>query len=393
VFVSRSLVIDVMDFNLSEEQKMIQSLAKEFVQGQLKPLERDILGKAADLSDSRAYLPAEKEADLVKQARELGLWGLGIPEELGGAGLDTLGVCLVEEELANTVVPFNFGDVTPILFDCNHEQRAKYLQPAQNREKFPYLALMESSPGITGMQTRAHQVNGNFILDGKKLTLSRAGKDFFAVVFARVEKGVSCFLVEKDTPGFDVNGDTERTGWLSRVKEPLTLVFENCKIPPENLLGEEGKAFKLGEKWLPGRRVVRGARTVGLARRLLEEAAVQAQAASAFGKSVATRTSIRAALADMAAGIHAARLMVYEAACMADSGQNISRRAAMVKLQASRMLSSVTDLVSHIYNGPTCAGLTVTRLCRHAVETNIQELALEKQRNIIAGDILKGLEV
>jgi acyl-CoA dehydrogenase len=84
--------------------------------------------------------------------------------------------------------------------------------------------------------------------------------------------------------------------------------------------------------------------------------------------------------------------MVYEAACLADSGQNVVRRAAMVKLHASRMLSSVTDLVAHIYNGPTCAGLTVTRLCRHAVETNLQEFALEKQRNIIAGDILKGLE-
>lgn len=383
-----------MDFELSEELKMIQSLARDFVEGQLKPLEREILGKAADLSDAHAYLPAEKETELVKQVRDLGLWGIGVPEEMGGAGLNTLGVCLVEEELANTIIPFRFGDVTPVLFECNQEQRQKYFTPALNNEKRPYLALMENGDkDLSGMQTRAEKASGNYILNGCKLSLSRTGDDYFAVVFARTDKGVTCFLVDKGTPGFTVSGLGERNGWLSRVREPLILTFKDCLVAAENLLGEEGKAFKLGEKWLPQRRIVRGARAVGIARRLLEEAAAQAQAASAYGQVASKRTSIRAALADMAANIHAARLMVYEAACAADAGKNISKSATLVKFYTSQMLQSVTDMVAHIFNGPSCAGMTVAKLCSHVLGTNIHELALEKQRNAISGDILKGLKV
>jgi acyl-CoA dehydrogenase len=133
-----------MDFELSEELKMIQSLARDFVDQQLKPLERDILGRAADLTDARAYLPAGKEAELIEQVRDMGLWGLGVPEELGGPGLSALGVCLVEEELGRTVVPFRCGDVNPILFDCTAGQKEKFLAPALNYQKRPYRALPES---------------------------------------------------------------------------------------------------------------------------------------------------------------------------------------------------------------------------------------------------------
>ena len=384
-----------MDFELSEELKMIQSLARDFVQGQLKPLERDIMGKAADLSDARAYLLPEKEAELIKSVKDLGLWGIGVPEELGGAGLGTLGVCLVEEELANTIVPFKFGDVTPILFECNEGQRVKYLQPALNNEKRPILALMEdNNKGLDSMQTKAEKTDGQYTVKGAKLSLSRAGKDYFAVVFAQTGKSVSCFLVDKDTPGFTVSASTERTGWLSRVREPLKIVFDNCKVAAESLLGEEGKAFQLGAKWLPQRRVVRAARAVGAARRLLEEAAAQAQSATAFGQQVAKRASVRAALADMAAQIHAARLMVYEAASSADAGRHIARQATMVKLYTSSMLQNVAEMVSHIYNGPTSgAAESIKKLCRHALESHIDELALEKQRNAVAGDVLKGVSI
>jgi len=394
VFVSWLLVIRAMDFELSEELKMIQSLAKDFVEGQLKPLERQILGKAADLSDARAYLPEEKEAELVKTVRDMGLWGIGVPEEHGGAGLSTLGVCLVEEEMGNTIVPFSLGDVTPILFDCNPQQREKYLKPALNNEKRPYIALMENgTTDVAGIKTKAEKADGKYILNGKKLTLSRPGKDYFAVAFAVTGKGVSCFLVDKGTEGFNVSNDDERNGWLSRVREPLTLTFENCKIAAENLLGEEGKAFKLGGKWLPQRRIVRAARSVGVARRLLEEAAAQAQSSQSFGQAVSRRTNIRAALADMSANIHAARLMVFEAACLADAGKAVQRQATLAKLQASRMLRSAADMTAHIFNGPSCNDLPVVKLCRHALETGMDELTLQNQRNIIAADILKGLKI
>jgi acyl-CoA dehydrogenase len=382
-----------MDFELSEELKMIQSLARDFVDGRLKPLERDILGKSADLSDAHAYLSDEKEAELMKQVKEMGLWGLGVPAEMGGAGLDTLGVCLVEEELATTIVPFRFGDVTPILFDCDKAQQDKYFKPALDNEKRPYIALMENAPDLAGMQTKAEKAGSQYSLNGKKYSLSRAGKNYFAVAFAKTTGGISCFLVDKETPGFTISSNTERNGWLSRVREPLVLTFENCKVALENMLGEEGKAFKLGKKWLPQRRIVRSARSIGTARRLLEEAANQAQSSSAFGQPASKRISVRNALADMAAGIHAARLMVYEAAAMSDAAKEIHHQAALVKLQTSRMLRGVVDMAAHIFNGPSCAGQAMEKLCRHALENHTHELALEKQRNVIAGNILKGLKV
>jgi len=385
-----------MNFELSEELKMIQSLARDFVNERLKPLERDILGRAADLSDARAYLPREKEVELVATVREMGLWGVGVPEELGGAGLDALGVCLVEEELAQTVVPFHFGDITPILFDCNAEQREKFLLPALNDKKKPYLALMESdgSTDPSGMKMKAVKRRGNYLLNGIKLSFSRAGDDYFAVVFAVTGRGVTCFLVDKDTPGFSVTGGGERTGWLAPIREPMLLVFDNCRVPAENILGEEGKAFRLGMRWLPQRRVVRGARCVGIARRLLDEATVQAQSLVTFGKPVFQRTSIQAALADIAMNIEAARLMVYEAAWNSDIGKSVRRKAAMVKLYTTQMIQTVADRVAHVFNGPPyIEGLPMERLCRRALEASAIELALEKQRSIIAADILKGLKI
>ena len=388
-----------MDFELSEELKMIQSLTRDFVNERLKPLERDILGRSADMTDARMSLPKETEEDLVKTVREMGLWGVGVPEELGGVGLSTMGVCLVEEELAQTVVPFSFGDVSPILFDCNVEQREKYLQPALNRQKLPYLALMEPDRGadISCMQMKAEKANGNYVLSGKKLSLSRAGEDYFAVVFANAVGGTdgpTCFLIDRDTPGLTITGSDERTGWLSALREPLTLVFDNCRVSAKNILGEEGKAFHLGRKWLPQRRVIRGARCVGIAQRLLEEATVQAQSLETFGQPIHQRSSIQAALADITMVIHAARLMIYEAAWKADNGEPILRESAMVKLYATQTIHTVADRVAHVFNGPPyIEGLPMERLCQRALASSATELALELQRSVIARDVLKGLKV
>jgi acyl-CoA dehydrogenase len=388
-----------MDFKLSEELKMIQSLTRDFVNDRLKPLERDILGRAADLSDAGIYLPVETEAVLIKTVRGMGLWGIGVPKELGGTGLSTLSICLVEEELAQTVVPFNFGDVTPILFDCNKEQRKRFLLPALDRKKQLYLALMEPDRGadLSGIRMKARRSNGHYILKGKKLSLSRTGDDYFAVVFAatgRNASGVTCFLVDRDTPGFKVMGGGDTAGWSASLREPMSLVFDNCRVSGDNILGDEGKAFHLGKKWLPQRRVVRGARCVGVARRLLDEATIQAQSLETFGQPVHQRASIRAALADIAMLIHAGRLMVYEAAWKADNGEPVWREAAMVKLYTTQVVHTVADRVAHIFNGPPyVAGLPMERLCRRALASSATELALELQRNVIARDILKGIKV
>ena len=220
-----------MDFEIPEELKMVQRLARDFVNDQLKPLERDLIGRAADLSDAQVYLPDETEAKLIKMVQEMGLWGAAVPEELGGVGLDTLGSCLVEEELAQTVIPFDFGDVTPILFDCNAKQRESYFLPVLNRQIYAYLALMEprKDTELPTMETRAEKINDYYVLNGKKVSFSKAGNDYFAVVFATTEKGtrdgVTCFLVDKDTPGFSVSGGEERAGWQTQVRQPIFLVL------------------------------------------------------------------------------------------------------------------------------------------------------------------------
>lgn len=386
-----------MNFDLSEEQKMIRDLARDFVQERLMPLEREILGRAADLSDARARLPEEKEAELVHMAREVGLWGTGVPAELGGAGLDTLGVCLVEEELARTLVPFHLGDVTPVLFDCNAEQRERFLRPAVNGVKRPYLALMEpdAGSGPAELKTTAGKINGDFVLNGNKLSFSRPGRDYFGVVFATTKGGPTCFLVEKDTPGFTVSGGEEGQGWRAPLREPMTLVFKDCRVPAGNVLGEEGRAFHLAKDWLPKRRIIRSARSIGIGRRLLDEATTQAQALETFGQPIRLRAGVRAALADMAGGIRAARLMVHEAAWLADAGRPVRSEAAMVKLYAARMLSAAADRAAHVFNAPPFVeGMpSLEKHCRRARQAAASVLALESQWNRVAMDVLKGMKV
>jgi acyl-CoA dehydrogenase len=328
--------------------------------------------------------------------RDMGLWGLNVPEELGGLGLETLGICLVEEELAQTIVPFNFGDVSPLLFECSEEQREKYLDTVLNGKKRPLIAMLESDncTDITGIKMQAQKSDRDYILNGRKISYSRLGDDYFAIVFAgngRKSGGVTCFLVDKGTAGFTVSGGGERSGWLSSIREPLSLVFDKCRVLGENILGEVGKAFHLGRDWLQRRRIIRGARSVGVARRLLEEATAQAQSLETYGQPIYQRTGIQAALADIAMYLHAARLMVYEAAGKADKNLPVWREAAMVKLFTTQTIHNIADRLAHIFNGPPyIEGLFVKRLCQRALATSTTEMALELQRKIIARDILRG---
>lgn len=389
-----------MNFELPEQLKMVQNLARDFVNEQLKPLERDLLGRASDLSDAKTSLPAGTEEKLAKAASDIGLWGINLPEELGGMGLGILCSCLVEEELAQTIVPFNFGDVTPILYDCNDEQKERYLIPVLERQRYAYLALIEPNKGarIDNLETQAKREQSCYVINGQKLSFSRAGGDYFAVVFTTTETAdkdmVTCFLVDKDTPGFSVSEDRFQTGWRTQEKEPILLSFDNCRVSTKNILGEEGKAFRLGNKWLTGRRLIRGAKYVGAAQRLLDEAVTQVQSFHSFGQVLSNRLGSVAALTDIAMWIHASRLMVFEAAWKADNGESIKYEAAMVKLHTTQMLQSVADRVAFIFNGPHyISGLPMERLCRNILASNTIELGLELQRSVIAGAILKGLRV
>ncbi len=387
-----------MDFTIPEELKMVQNMVKDFVKGQLLPLEREVLGREGDPSSGKLSLNPETEEKLIDMVKSMGFWGLNVPEELGGIGLSILGTCLVEEELAKTIIPFNFGDITPILFECNEKQKERYFRPLFQRQKRAYLALIEPGNGDdpTTMEARAEKINGGYLINGKKISLSRVNGGYFAVVFAvtdpskGIRGGVTCFLVDSDTPGFSVVGDREKTKRQAQRLEPVSLIFEDCRVPPESVLGEEGKAFYLGSKWLPSRRIIRGAKCVGAAERLLEVSTEHAKTWQSFGQPISGWPSVQAALADMVVDIHATRLMVYHAAVKADGGEEIHREAAMVKVFATEMVQRVADRAVQIRGGPMHAEeLPVERLCRNVISAMTTESALKLQKSIIATDVLR----
>jgi acyl-CoA dehydrogenase len=313
-------------------------------------------------------------------------------------------------------VPFNFGDVTPLLFECSPEQRERYFQPHFRRERQALVALLEPQDrtGFPNLRTSAAKDDGGYVISGTKMSFSRLGRDFFAIVFAAESRivsgagdgapvsqghGATAFLVDGGTPGFTLTGSEEGTGWRTQVRAPLSLAFAGCQVPDENVLGRPGEAFHLGKQWLPSRRLVRGARCVGVGQRLLEEARTHVESWQSFGQQIFRRPGVESALADIAVSIHACRLLVYEAACKADAtgtasaGGSIKREAAMVKLFATQMIRTVADRVSHLFNGPPYIhGLPMQRLCAEALATNAVDLALELQSSIIASDIMKGLK-
>jgi acyl-CoA dehydrogenase len=387
-----------MDFELSEDLKMIKSLAHDFVVNELRPLERDLLGRSASSSDARATLAAETEAGLVRKAKDAGLWGAAVPEEFGGVGLGILAGCVIEEELAQTVVPFDFGDVSPILFECDAGQRSRYFVPVFNKERTAIFALLEPSahrdvdpttqrkrPAAGLISARAQKEGQNYVLNGVKTAIGKPGPNSFAVVFALVEETKpTCFLVDAGASGFDIKANDS-----GRARVPLLLSFTNCRVAASNRLGEEGKAFALGSKWLPSRRIVRGARVVGAAQRLLEEVTVRAQTTQWFGKPVSERPSVRSALAEIATDIHACRLLVYEAAWKSDENRPVRNEASMVKLFAIQMLRNVASRVSHIYGGPN--NLPANGPCSNAMTNAEGGLTAELQTELIAREILKGL--
>jgi alkylation response protein AidB-like acyl-CoA dehydrogenase len=386
-----------MDFTLPEELKMVQSTVRKFVKEELIPLEREILGREGEPESGRVILPPEIEDRLVKMVQDMELWGLNVPEEWGGVGLGTLGCSVVEEELAKTIVPFDFGNITPILFECNEQQREQYLLPVISRHKRYCLALLEPKGGFEPqtMQTIASRVNSDYIINGYKVSPSIDAGDF-AIVFAVTDRekepreGISCFLVDRDTPGLTVLGEEEKRGWRAQVIQPKQLVFHDCHVPAGDMLGAEGKAFHLGKQWLPSRRIVKGAKCVGVGRRILNVSAEYANQWEAFGQLIKVQLNVKRALADMAIDIEATRLMMYQAAWKADEGQDVRYDSAMVKVLATEMVRRCADRAVLIHGGPGYTGeLLVKRLAQNAVAAAAVEDSLELQKDIIARELLK----
>ena len=381
-----------MDFEISGEDKLTREAARNFVKRVLLPLENDLLYKEGTLSK-------EVMDTLKKKAKETGFWGFRTPEVFGGLGESVLCLCLMEEEFAQTIIPFDFGDVTPILFHCNEEQKKKYLDPAMEGTKQYSLALLEpENPRPDSLKTTASKENGHYVIEGQKLVMQAIDIGEFVITFAVTDpekpprEGVTCFLVDRDTPGLTTFGHEEKVGWQVNLIKPILLSFNRCNIPAENILGEMGRAFYLGAKWLPSRRIIRAARCVGVGRRLLKVCCEYAELWETFGRTMSEQTRVQRILADMATDINAAMLMVYHAAYVADKGEDIRREAAMAKVFATEMVNRAADRTIQLHGGPAnIKGLFVERLCRNAIAASFGEEALELQRAIIARDVLKGI--
>ncbi|MFD1848771.1 acyl-CoA dehydrogenase family protein [Oceanobacillus bengalensis] len=380
-----------MDFTLSDEQKMVQKTVRDFVNKELKPLEQEVLKNERE---GKPGITREKVKELQAKAKEIGFWGINTPEEYGGANLGPMMAALIAMEMGRTFVPFNFGgSADNILYDCNEEQKKKYLLPVINGEKKSCFAITEPGAGSDARSIKMPAVKDgdHWVLNGEKVFITGGNEADFAMVFAVTDKekgangGVTCFLVDRDM------------GWHSEYIHtmgewgPATLVFENVRVPEENILGEIGEGFKLGMKWIGQGRYMIPASGIGAAERLLQMAIDYSKTRETFGKPIAERQAIQWMIADSAVDIEAAKWIVLRAAWMAEKGLDARHQSSMAKLNGAIMANEVVDRVLQIHGGMGYTKeLPIERWYRELRLTRIFEGTDEIQRRTIARNLLKG---
>jgi acyl-CoA dehydrogenase len=338
-----------MDFSLSDEQRMLQDLVTRFVRDELLPLEPAVLAREARGEDDA--LTPEELAALHERCKELGLWGLDVPEALGGANLDAVSLVIVNEALRRTAVPFTFPPDYPnlhmLLATVNAPQRAKYLEPYARGEIVSAIAISEPGAGAdpAGMITRAVRDGDDWVINGRKIWVSRIAKADFSIVMAVTDRdkgsrgGITAFLVDRDTPGLEV----ARAILMLGGHRTYEVVFEDCRVPHAQVLGTVGDGFGPMQLRLTVRRLQMGAWCIGLSERALELMLAHVIERTTFGTRLADRQAIQWWIADAATKIHACRLMAYQAAWKQDQGQDVRTEASMLKVFATEMATEIID--------------------------------------------------
>jgi acyl-CoA dehydrogenase len=381
-----------MDFNLPEELQMLKDTVRKFVDKELIPIEMHTIENMELKPDIRERLE--------KKTKDMGLWMFDVPEEYGGGGLGSLAQVLVWEELSRTVALPSRGqgifgpEVRPILYALNPEQKKRFMDPVLRGEK--KLCFMQTEPDAgsdpASMKTRAVRQGDYYIINGTKRFITGAGEADIGQLMAVTDPakgahgGISCFMVDMKTPGL-----TLVTRYKTMMgEEPWHITFDDMKVPAENLVGKEGEGFKLAQKWLGIGRLKHGARALGVAERCIEMGASYSKQRITFGKPLSERQGITFKLADSYVELHAARLMVYQAAWKNDQKQDIRNEAYMAKLFADEMSFRVVDRVLQIHGG---IGLTLDLpLAKWFVDQRsrmITEGASEVMRMVIAREVLK----
>ncbi len=379
-----------MDFDLAEEHLEIQRVVREFCEREVKPNARRW--------DEAGQFPREA----VRKLGELGVLGIAVPEEHGGAGLDALAVAVVVEEVARhdgslalTVASHNGLGSGHIRMFGNEAQKRKYLPPLARGEKLAAWALTEAGSGsdAASMRTTAVRQGDRWVLNGSKMFITQGTVGDVFVVLARSDpergsKGITAFILEKGMKGFDQKPIHGKLGMRS--SDTAELVLEDVEVPDENRLGEVNEGFRSTLQVLDRGRVTIGALAVGLARGALEEARTYAKERRAFGRPIAEYQAIAFMLADMATEIDAARLLVHRAASLADAGRPFGKEASIAKLFASEMAMRATSKAIQIHGGyGYTRDFPVERYFRDAKLCEIGEGTSEIQRTVIARSILR----
>jgi alkylation response protein AidB-like acyl-CoA dehydrogenase len=377
-------------FKLTEEQELLKKTVRDFAESEIAP-------KAAEMDEKEEY-----DMTLWNQMAEMGLTGIPYPDDYEGAGMDNLSYAIAVEELSRVcassgvfVSAHTSLCAWPIYNFGTEEQKKKFLTPLASGEKLGAMGLTEPGAGsdASAQKTTAVLEGNEYVLNGSKIFITNAYHADIYVIFAMTDrskgnKGISSFIVEKGTPGFTFGKKEHKLG--IRASSTYELVFENCRIPAENLLGEVGQGFKIVMMTLDGGRIGIAAQALGIAQGAFEQAVNYSKIREQFGKPLSANQGIQWMLADMATQIEAARLLVYQSAYMKDSKQPYSKAAAMAKLFASETAMAVTTKAVQVFGG---YGYTreypVERMMRDAKITEIYEGTSEVQRMVIAANILK----
>lgn len=379
-----------MNFELNNEQSMAREMFAAFAEKEVKPLAHDV--------DEEERFPAET----VEKMKKYGFFGIPYPKELGGQGCDVLTYIMCVEELSKVcgttgviVSAHTSLCADPIYKYGTKEQKEKYLVPLASGKKLGAFGLTEPGAGTdaSGQQTKAVLDGDHYVLNGSKIFITNGGQADIYVVFAMTDKskgvkGISAFIVEKEFPGFSIGKKEKKMG--IRGSATTELVFENCIVPKENLLGQEGKGFSVAMTTLDGGRIGIAAQALGIAEGALDETIKYVKERKQFGRSIAAFQNTQFRIADMKTKIDAAQLLVYRAAMAKQAGGKFSTEAAMAKLFAAETAMAVTTECVQLFGG---YGYTreypVERMMRDAKITEIYEGTSEVQRMVISNALLK----
>lgn len=380
-----------MNFELTEEQRMVQEMVRAFVEKEVKPV--------AGQMDHDGLYPA----DLVRRLGKIGLMGMFVPAEFGGSGMDHVSYIIAMEEISKAwaslaaIMTVNNSLVCNSLLRFGSEaQKKKYLAPLAQGERLGCYALTEPGAGSDAgsIQTQAKREGNDYVLNGTKLFITNGKHADLAIVYAvtrpsRGKEGISAFIVEKGIPGFSVGKLEDKLGL--RASDTAGLIFQDCRVPKENLLGEEDAGFKITLATLDGGRIGIAAQAVGIAQGCLEESLAYSKQRQQFGRPIGDFQAVQWMLADMATEIDAARLLTYRAAWLSQQGKRVTKEAAMAKLFASEAANRIAYKAVQIFGGyGYMKELAVERFFRDARVTTLYEGTSEIQRLIIAHHLIQG---